>query len=172
MVVVVEDVDEVVDELRGAVDVVERGCVVVEACCIVVVVVGCVVVVVDACVVVVVDGAAVVEVVELEVVVVEGSVVVVWAEAESAERPKPPTNTAIAPAPRVAFSARLFTGHTLPVTPRRPGAVRSDEPDTNTSCGPRWSADRVPLRPGDRFRRAGGLAGDRRDGNLPACRGP
>lgn len=128
-VVVVDAVDEVVDELRGAVDVPER-CVVVERCC--VVVVGRVVVVVDACVVVVVDGAAVVEVVELEVVVVEGSVVVVWAEAEGAERPMPPTRSEITPAPRVALSPRLFTIDTLPATPRRPGAVRPDGPDTNT----------------------------------------
>ncbi len=150
---------------------VERCCVVVEPCC-VVVVAGRVVVVVDACVVVVVDGASVVEVVELEVVVVEGSVGVVWAEAESAERPKAPTNTAITPAPSVAFSARLFTEHTLPATPRRSGAVSSDESDTNRSCGLRWSAGRAWHRPGDRFLPVGGLAGDHRDGNLPACRGP
>ena len=130
-VVVVDAVDEVVDELRGAVDVPER-CVVVEPCC-VVVVLACVVDVVDAdVVVVVVDGASVVEVDELDVVVVEGSVVVGCAEAESAERPRPPTRSEITPAPRVALSARLFTIDTLTAPPRRSEAVRPDEPDTNT----------------------------------------
>jgi hypothetical protein len=130
-VVVVDAVDEVVDELRGAVEVVERGCVVVEPCC-VVVVLACVVDVVDAVVVVVVDGASVVEVDELEVVGVEGSVIVGCAEAESAERQNPPTRSEIIPAPRVTLSARLFTVHTLSAPPRRSEAVRPDEPDTNT----------------------------------------
>jgi hypothetical protein len=130
-VVVVEAVDEVVDELRGAVEVVARGCVVVEPCC-VVVVLACVVDVVDAGVVVEVDGASVVEVDELDVVVVDGSAVVGCAEAESAERPRPPTRSEITPAPRVAFSARLFTIDTLTAAPRRSEAVRPDEPDTNT----------------------------------------